>query len=127
MEGDYFYSNNESLDIITEERIWDLEKLMILPKIKSDIWAHFELPAWQWGKNKIVSFLGNKIKMVDFIQIRSSSNNISNRICDIHLIWLKLIELIGNNNLKLNMEINNSTVCHIAIIMKVKRGVKKLA
>lgn len=34
MEGDYFYSNNESLDIITEEKIWDLEKLMASPKIK---------------------------------------------------------------------------------------------
>ena len=32
MEGDYFYSNNESLDIITEEKMWDLEKLMVLPK-----------------------------------------------------------------------------------------------
>ena len=34
MEGDYFYSNNESLDIITEEKIWDLEKLIVSPKIK---------------------------------------------------------------------------------------------
>lgn len=34
MEGDYFYFNNESLDIITEEKIWDLEKLMVLPKNK---------------------------------------------------------------------------------------------
>lgn len=61
MEGDYFYSNNESLDIITEEKIWDLEKLMILPKIKVIFGLILSCLHDSGGKNKIVSFLG-KIK-----------------------------------------------------------------